>query len=219
MVKDSQTNRFCRCIKHVRNTIKPRKGQSKESGAIAVCVTSVLQRTRGRTLKRFHCKTRKGKKGRVITQPALQQGGGRRKYVVELANSIETISKHPEMDISVKVFDNRTKEHIILKKGDQLKIPSLEAFNNNSDDDPYTYDTATFRMRTFRDKKTGEKYKLYIVTGLIFIDRLGFKNKLTSDRFDQFSREFTLTSLGDMFMSSSKSKSRSSSKSHSSKSL
>ena len=151
----------------------------------------------------------------MITQPALQQGGKRKKYVVELANSIETISKHPEMDTSVKVLDSRTKEHILLKKGDTLKIPSLQAFNNNSSDDPYTYDTATFRLRKFRDRKTGEEYKQYIVTGLIFVDRLGFKNKLTSDRFDQFSREFTLTSLGDMFMSPSKS----GSKSRSSKSL
>ena len=117
------------------------------------------------------------------------------------------------MDISVKVLDSRTNEYVILKKGDQLKIPSLEAFNNNSAEDPYTYDTATFRMRTFRDRKTGEKYKLYIVTGLIFIDRLGFRNKLTSDRFNQFSREFELVSLGDMFMSGSKSKSKSKSRS------
>ena len=75
-MKESQTKRFCRCIKKVRKTIKARKGSSKESGAIGVCVKSVLQRKlapTGRTLFKFHCKTRKGSKGRVITQP--QKGG------------------------------------------------------------------------------------------------------------------------------------------------
>lgn len=75
-MKESQTKRFCRCIKNVRKTLKARKGQSKESGAIGVCVKSVLQRKlepTGRTLFKFHCKTRKGKKGRVLTQP--QKGG------------------------------------------------------------------------------------------------------------------------------------------------
>lgn len=69
--KTSQTARFCRCIQHVRRTIKARKGGSKESGAIAVCVKSVLQPTH-RTLFKFHCKTRKGKKGYVVTQPSLK---------------------------------------------------------------------------------------------------------------------------------------------------
>jgi len=71
--KTSQTARFCRCIQHVRKTIKARKGSSKESGAIAVCVKSVLQRKlepTNRTLFKFHCKTRKGKKGYVVTQPS-----------------------------------------------------------------------------------------------------------------------------------------------------
>jgi len=75
-MKESQTKRFCRCIKKVRKTLKARKGSSKESGAIGVCVKSVLQRKlepTGRTLFKFHCKTRKGKKGRVLTQP--QTGG------------------------------------------------------------------------------------------------------------------------------------------------
>lgn len=75
MAKESQTRRFCRCIKKVRETVKARKGSSKESGAIAICVTSVLQgKTKKRTLKKFHCKTRNGKKARVITQPRLQGG-------------------------------------------------------------------------------------------------------------------------------------------------
>jgi len=76
MAKESQTKRFCRCIKKVQKTVKARKGSSKESGAIAICVTSVLQgKTKKRTLKKFHCKTRNGKKARVITQTRL--GGSR----------------------------------------------------------------------------------------------------------------------------------------------
>ena len=76
-MKESQTKRFCRCIKKVRKTIKARKGSSKESGAIGVCVKSVLQRKllpTGRTLFKFHCRTRKGKKGRVVTQPSFNHG-------------------------------------------------------------------------------------------------------------------------------------------------
>ena len=65
-MKESQTKRFCSCIKKVRQTLK--------AGAIAVCVKSVLQR-RGRTLKKFSCKRNKA---RVLTQPRLtrKQGGG-----------------------------------------------------------------------------------------------------------------------------------------------
>ena len=59
--KLNQTQRFCKCIKKVRKTIK------NEKGPIAICVKSVLQK-KGRTLKRFTC----GKKGRVITQKALR---------------------------------------------------------------------------------------------------------------------------------------------------
>jgi len=57
--KLNQTQRFCKCIKKVRKTIK------NEKGPIAICVSSVLQK-KGRTLKRFTC----GRKGRVITQKA-----------------------------------------------------------------------------------------------------------------------------------------------------
>ena len=55
----TQTQRFCKCIKNVRRTVRNQKGP------IAICVKSVLQK-KGRTLKRFTC----GKKGRVITQKA-----------------------------------------------------------------------------------------------------------------------------------------------------
>jgi hypothetical protein len=55
----NQTQRFCKCIKKVRKTIK------NEKGPIAICVKSVLQKN-GRTLKRFTC----GRNGRVVTQRA-----------------------------------------------------------------------------------------------------------------------------------------------------
>jgi hypothetical protein len=59
----SQKAKFCRCIKDVRKTIRPRKGSTAEQAAIGVCVKSVLHR-RGRTIKKFSCK----KKGRLVTQ-------------------------------------------------------------------------------------------------------------------------------------------------------
>ena len=52
---------LCRCIKKVRKTVKLRRGQNssrkgRESAAIGICVKSVIQ-TRGKTLKRFKCKS------------------------------------------------------------------------------------------------------------------------------------------------------------------
>jgi hypothetical protein len=61
--RTSQKAKFCRCIKQVRKTIRPRKGSTAEQAAIGVCVRSVLHR-RGRTVKKFSCK----KKGRLVTQ-------------------------------------------------------------------------------------------------------------------------------------------------------
>lgn len=59
-----QAERFCDCIKQVRQTVKTRKGSPRGSAgkgqaAIAICVKSVLQ-TRGRTLKKFRCRVPKG---------------------------------------------------------------------------------------------------------------------------------------------------------------
>ena len=62
-------DRFCRCIKAVRVTIKPRnmsRGKktkvavktAKESAAIAICVRSVLG-ARGKTLRKFSCRKKK----------------------------------------------------------------------------------------------------------------------------------------------------------------
>jgi hypothetical protein len=64
--------RFCRCIKSVRKTVKVRgKDKSKaakEQAAIAICTRAVLG-SRGKTLKRFRC----GKKGMLQTQKPLTQ--------------------------------------------------------------------------------------------------------------------------------------------------
>ena len=64
-----QADRFCRCIKSVKRTLKLRSGRgndAREKAAIAICVKSVLQ-SKGRTLKKFNC--RKGPK--LITQKPL----------------------------------------------------------------------------------------------------------------------------------------------------
>ena len=50
----NQVDKFCRCIKSVRKTIKARKGSTAEQGAIGVCVKSVLH-SRGKTVKKFNC--------------------------------------------------------------------------------------------------------------------------------------------------------------------
>jgi hypothetical protein len=56
---------MCSCIKKVRSTLKnsnTRRGNQgkneKESRAIAICVRTVLQKKRGRTLKRFSCRNK-----------------------------------------------------------------------------------------------------------------------------------------------------------------
>ena len=61
--RKSQKAKFCRCIKQVRKTIRPRKGSTAEQAAIGVCVKSVLH-PRGRTVKRFKC----GRPSRLVTQ-------------------------------------------------------------------------------------------------------------------------------------------------------
>ncbi len=52
--------KFSRCVKSVRKTIRPRKGSSKESAAIAICTKTVLY-PKGRTIKRYS-------KKRLVTQ-------------------------------------------------------------------------------------------------------------------------------------------------------
>jgi len=64
---NSLKDKFCRCIKALRKTVKLKKAVSKsgskkvatakESAAIAICVNSVLK-TRGKTLKKFSCKNK-----------------------------------------------------------------------------------------------------------------------------------------------------------------
>jgi len=59
MPREGQADKFCRCIKAVRKTLKRvRKGSTRESAAIAICTKSILQ-VRGRTLKKFRCRKNK----------------------------------------------------------------------------------------------------------------------------------------------------------------
>ena len=115
MVKESQTRRFCSCIKKVRKTLKSRK----ESGAIAICVTSVLQ-GKGRTLKKFRCK---GHKARVITQTSRGGGisGSRPRSKSRSGSPIDPsqyyITLEPDGN-SIKI--HRPKGAIIVKEGDEV---------------------------------------------------------------------------------------------------
>jgi hypothetical protein len=59
-------NKFNRCVKSVRASVRARKGSTKESAAIAICTKSVLQ-TQGKTMKRY-------RKGRLVTQKKLRGG-------------------------------------------------------------------------------------------------------------------------------------------------
>lgn len=67
---ERQVDKFCRCIKNVKKTIRTRPGSTKEQGAIAICTKSVLQKRR-RTLRKVVCrkhilKTQPMKGGRLI---------------------------------------------------------------------------------------------------------------------------------------------------------
>lgn len=54
-MKEDLPNKFCRCIKKVRKTLKANR-KTKESRAISICVSSVLQKKRRITLKSFKCR-------------------------------------------------------------------------------------------------------------------------------------------------------------------
>jgi hypothetical protein len=58
--RKSQTERFSRCVKMVRRSVKPLPGSNKESAAIAICTKTILHK-RGRTIKRYS-------KKRLVTQ-------------------------------------------------------------------------------------------------------------------------------------------------------
>lgn len=63
--------RFCRCIKAVTKQTKPGsiRRNKKESRAIAICVKSVIQKTKKKTLHSFRCT---GKKQFLKTQLGRQ---------------------------------------------------------------------------------------------------------------------------------------------------
>lgn len=65
-----QAERFCRCIKAVRRTVRARGAKGKEQAAIAICVKSVLQ-TKGRTLKKFKCRKARKTGSILVTQPII----------------------------------------------------------------------------------------------------------------------------------------------------
>jgi len=119
MAKESQTKRFCRCIKKVRKTVKARKGSSKESGAIAICVTSVLQgKTKKRTLKKFHCKGTP----RVITQTRL---GGSRSAASRTKSGSRSYADPSRYYITLEPDGESVKIHrprgaFILREGDLI---------------------------------------------------------------------------------------------------
>jgi len=60
--------KFCDCVKSVRRTVRARRGQPKESAAIAICTKSVLQ-TRKKTLRKFSCE-----KGAKLETQRLKRG-------------------------------------------------------------------------------------------------------------------------------------------------
>ncbi len=75
--------KLCRCISAVRASAPKTRGRravkratlkaqarAAESRAIAICVAAVLQKKRGRTLKRFSCK---GENPVLVTQKALKK--------------------------------------------------------------------------------------------------------------------------------------------------
>jgi hypothetical protein len=200
MAKESQTKRFCSCIKQVRKTLKSRK----ESGAIAICVKSVLQK-HGRTLKKFSCK-----KGRVITQPTRKQQGGERRYVL-LADTEANHARDPFLKPTVKIL--RPKGSVfILKPGDKVTHVHYLKDNNGSGEETFTYVNATFRKN---HRSTGPPY---IVTNLHFRDDRGFIDRVDHHRFRELAKTIRLVSMKDMYlspasksisMSVSKSKSRS----------
>jgi hypothetical protein len=65
--------KLCRCIGAVKRGFKTRdrKGSAgaNEQRAIAICVSAVLQKKRGRTLKKFSCS---GTKPTLVTQKLLK---------------------------------------------------------------------------------------------------------------------------------------------------
>ena len=74
-MREPQVDRFCRCVKKVKKTLKARPGSTAESGAIAICTKSVLQ-TKGRTLRKVRCRDKV-----LETQPMKAQEGGKFRWM------------------------------------------------------------------------------------------------------------------------------------------
>lgn len=182
MVKESQTKRFCSCIKKVRSTLKQRP-----TGAIAICVKSVLQK-HGRTLKKFSCK-----KGRVITQATRKQQGGARYYVL-LADSGANHARNPDLKPSVSILKSKGRE-IILKPGDKVTNVHYLKDNNGPGEEIFTYVNATFRKN---HRRAGPPY---IITNLHFRDDRGFIDRVDHHRFRELAKTIKLVKMGNMHVS------------------
>jgi hypothetical protein len=63
----SLAQKFCKCIKGVRKTLKAPRAE-REGRAIAICTATMLQKKRGRTLRKFKC----GAKPMLETQDFIQ---------------------------------------------------------------------------------------------------------------------------------------------------
>lgn len=72
MTRKTMSRAFCKCIKRVKQTVKPRAGTTAEGAAIAIC-TKTLLFPKGRTLKRIRC----GPKNRLTTQKRARTHTGR----------------------------------------------------------------------------------------------------------------------------------------------
>jgi hypothetical protein len=182
MVKESQTKRFCSCIKKVRPTLK----QRKESGAIAICVKSVLQK-HGRTLKKFRCK---GRKARVITQKQKEQQGGARRYVF-LADTTRNYLHNPHLKASVKIRTPRGP--LILKPGDKVK--HVNYLISDNPEEIFTYIDATFKSDQRHENPS------MIIKKLKFSDESGDQEFIGDDRFPELARTIRLVKMKNMHVS------------------
>jgi hypothetical protein len=205
-MKESQTKRFCRCIKKVRKTIKARKGSSKESGAIGVCVKSVLQRKlepTGRTLFKFHCRTRKGLKGRVVTQP---QKGGKHYTIREdpCRNSPVTLTSIPKDGQEDSILIHKSaRDMVILKPGDTILSIGLgpilrgKSFRRSKSRSASASASASVSHLTFEEAhyksfhapkiNTHPTLKDYQITNLLFRQD-GHRRQIDCEDFKEFAK-------------------------------
>lgn len=126
MASKRRLDEFCRCIKKVKKTVKARPGSNKESAAIGICVKSVLQ-TRGRTLRKFSCGRRRGRKPFLQTQALLIGGSPTRRFTRRKSKGIhlspiqelpETSNAESAKDFAAEVFrlkmENQQRKSVLI---------------------------------------------------------------------------------------------------------